>query len=88
MKENNPRGPWCPQHKCHPDECFEIHYPESTRGTPVDYQAILHEKLREQNESILAEQRRMSRSAEEARKAFEERHARVISMAEKRKKGA
>jgi hypothetical protein len=88
MRENNPRGPWCPQHKCHPDECFEIHYPDSTRGTPVDYQALLHDKLRKQNESILAEQRKMSRSAEEAKKAFEAgRRARVISI-ERKKKGA
>lgn len=21
--------PWCPTHCCHPEECFEIHYPNA-----------------------------------------------------------
>lgn len=67
-----PRGPWCPKHKCHPNECFEIHYPESTRGTPVDYDAIVRDQVERQNEAIRREKEKMNRNIVDARKRFDE----------------
>lgn len=71
-----PRGPICPQHNCHPDKCFEIHYPESTRGVPVDYEAIhdamLRERLEEQNERIRREREKMDEGVVDARRHFQE----------------
>ena len=66
------KGPWCPQHQCHPDECFEIHYPESTRGTPVDYDALVRDQVERQNESIRREKEKMNRNIVDARRRFEE----------------
>lgn len=73
-EESRPRGPWCPIHKCHPNKCFEIHYPDSTRGNPVDYEAyadsLVQEKVQRQNENIRRRQQEMSKDVIDARKRF------------------
>lgn len=70
------RGPICPQHKCHPNECFELHYPESTRGrAPTEEEtrlAVVREHNRLQNENIRRQQAKMDRSVVDARRRFEE----------------
>jgi hypothetical protein len=70
------RGPVCPQHKCHPNDCFEIHYPESARGrAPTEEEirlAIIREHTQRQHENIRRKQEEMSRSVVDARKRFEE----------------
>lgn len=72
------KGPICPEHNCHPSDCFEIHYPESARETPVDYdqirEAIIRENIERQNDRIRAAQEKMSLSDAEivdARERFE-----------------
>ncbi len=89
-EERRPGAPWCPQHNCHPDRCFEIHYPDSSRPRkdPKEQEknhteAIIREHIRLQNESIRREQAKMSRSIIDARKQFEASKARS-----KRRKGA
>lgn len=68
--------PICPQHNCHPDECFEIHNPGSKRGTPVDYEKIqreiIQDRIRRQNENIRREREKMERNVVDARRRFEE----------------
>lgn len=65
-----PRGPWCPEHRCHPNDCFEIHYPESTRGEPVDYKAIIRRHAERQNELIREQQ---AKKIVDAREKFRRR---------------
>lgn len=64
------RIPVCPQHKCHPSDCFDIHYPESTRsgGAPSEEEIrleILNRHITRQNENIRLEQEKMSRNIED-----------------------
>jgi hypothetical protein len=76
-----PRGPWCPEHKCHPDECFYIHYPEAEKGgrAPTEAElrnAIIREHVRRQNELIREQQAKPNPDVISMREKYEERRRR------------
>ena len=73
-----PKGPWCRQHQMHPNECFELHYPEAFREHRQPSEAemrhdAIQRHIQRQNENIRAANERMSRDVVDARKRFEER---------------
>lgn len=69
--------PWCNEHKMHPSDCFELHYPGAVSGrkAPTEAEireAIIREHVERQNANIRREAERMSRSIVDARKKFED----------------
>lgn len=75
-RRDHPGGPICPQHNVHPDKCFDLHYPEATRGNAPSEEeirlAIVREHVQRQNANIRREQEKMNRSVVDARRRFDE----------------
>lgn len=67
--------PKCPEHRCHPDECFYIHYPEARSGRRAPTESELRNEIIrthvEKQKKLIREQR--SKRIVDAVDKFEER---------------
>ena len=71
-----PNRPWCNLHQMHPNDCFELHYPEAhEKRAPTEAEMrheIIQRHIEKQNANIREANERMSRDIVDARKRFEE----------------